>query len=230
MDRLKQYVICILPALCWMAALCSLSLAGCAAPAGPAVAVPATTSPTPAAMKALIDRLAISDAEATADPVFTPTKDTPKTDRRVIAYDAGEELVELGAEAFPSLVASLNDKRQSVAFRRTLPSSVGEACYTLITRQLYALPPGYSGSIFRKGADGQHHERPVFSKDLFSTVDLKQWLAARRGRTLGELQIEAFGWVLAEEEKIGAATPKDEEEFLSPLRAQSKALQGKLKR
>ena len=48
---------------------------------------------------------------------------------------------------------------------------------------------------------------------------MKAWLADREGRSLPELQLEALGWVLAEEERIGAATPKDEEAVLLPLRA-----------
>ena len=227
MRRLAIYSHHILSALCSVGALCWMNIVGCAAPAKQLVFAPVTNPPTSVTIQALINKLAISDEDAAAGPVFTPSTDTPKTDRRVMAYDAAEELKKFGAEAFPLLLASLDDIRQSVAFRRVLPSTIGDACYTLITIQLYSLPPDYSGSICRKGADGRLHERPVFSNDLFATLDLKHWLAARRGHTLRELQIEALGWVLSEEEKIGAATPSDEEKFLAPLRARYSVLKGK---
>lgn len=181
-------------------------------------------SPNTVKIRALIAKLAITDTPASEGPIFSPSKDTPKTDERVIAYEAAEELSKFGLEAFPLLLASLADDRQSVAFRRSLPSTVGDACYCLITRQLYALPEDYSGSFYRHGADGELHARPVFSKDLFSYDNLKGWLASRQGRPLSELQLEALGWVLAEEELIGVATPEKETEYLAPLRAKHAAL------
>jgi hypothetical protein len=169
-------------------------------------------------IRALIEKLAISNDKATYDPVYSPSRDTPKTDKRLIAYDAAEQLVAYGVEAFPYLLQSLRDNRQSVPFRRVLPSTVGDACYTLITRQLYALPDAYAGSIYRDGADGKLHGRPVFDKDLFRDHDLEQWLRQRQGKSLEELQLEALSWVLAEEEKIGVAEPDDETRILQPLR------------
>jgi hypothetical protein len=179
----------------------------------------AEPSPNAVAIRALIGKLAITDSPASRDPIFTPSKDTPKTDKRVIAYAAAEDLRKFGLEAFPFLLESLKDKRQSVAFRRVLPSTVGDACFCLITRQLYSLPPDYRGSFYRTGADGKEHERPVFLKDLFTTANLKEWLASRKGHTLPELQLEALGWVLTEEERIGAPTPEAETKYLAPLRA-----------
>jgi hypothetical protein len=116
----------------------------------------------------LIERLAISQEKADDAPIFTPSRDAPRTDPRVIAYDAIRRLQENGATAFPFLVNHLKDHRQSVAMRRVIPHDVGDACYCIITRQLYALPDGYGGSFYRKGRDGKLHERSVFSIDLFS--------------------------------------------------------------
>ena len=175
--------------------------------------------PSAERIQSLIEKLAITNAPASLDPIFTPSKDTPKTDRRVIAYDAADELGKLGIDAFPYLLESLGDKRQSVALRRVLPSTVGDACYCIVTEQLYALPRDYRGSFYRTGADGQLHERPVFSKQLLTPANLKEWLAARHDRTLAELQLEALGWVLGQEERIGAQTRDAEEEYLTPLRA-----------
>src|SRR6185436_17545259 len=75
----------------------------------------------------LISRLAISQEPAGEEPIYTRTKDTPKTDKRVIAYDAAERLREFGTKAFPALLKSLDDRRQSVAFRRVVPHDVGLA-------------------------------------------------------------------------------------------------------
>jgi len=156
-------------------------LVGCAATAreDPLAAVP--DSPNAAVIRELIGKLAISDEKASPDPIYTPSQDTPKTDKRVIAYDAA--------------------------------------------KQIYALPRDYRGSFFRKGADGRRHERPVFSNDLITCSNVKAWLAEREGRTLPELQLEALGWVRAEEERIGAATPEDEKRFLAPLRARYAEIQ-----
>jgi predicted DCC family thiol-disulfide oxidoreductase YuxK len=226
MRQLERYAFSAASALSWMALIGWMNMGGCAAPAKKAVDAPAAVSPGSAAIQALIEKLAISDDEAASGLIFTPRVDTPKTDSRMIAYDAAEQLQKFGAEAFPLLLASLDDKRQSVAFRRVLPSTVGDACYCLITRQLYELPREYSRSIYRRGADGRQHERPIFGHDLFDTVDLRQWLAARKDRTLRQLQIEALGWVLSEEEQIGASTPDDEKSVLEPLRAQYRMLKG----
>jgi hypothetical protein len=102
--------------------------------------------------------------------------------------------------------------------------TVGDACRMVLGDQLYALPSEYPRSLYRTGADGECHERPVFMQELFSD-GVKKWLADRKGRTFAELQLEALSWVLAEEERIGGKTAKDEEEFLAPLRARRAELQ-----
>ena len=178
----------------------------------------AKPSPHEAETRELIDKLAISPKEATKEPVLTPSKNTPATDKRVIAFAAAKRLRAFGAEAFPYLLEALDDKRQSVGFRRVLPSTVGDACFCVIEDQLYALPDNYRGSFYRQGKDGAQHERPVFLKELFSPGTIREWLEERPGRSLEQLQLEALGWVLNEEEKIGAATPDDQRKFLRPLR------------
>ena len=153
---------------------------------------------------------------------------TPTTDPRMVAYDASRQLDTFGKVAFPQLVASLGDKRQSVAFRRVLPSTVGDACYCIVVWQLYDLPPNYQGSFYRTGLDGKLHERPTFMKHLWSAETLPKWLDDRQNRTLPEMQIEALGWVRSEEEKIGIHDPGDDETFLKPLREQLAKVKGEL--
>src|SRR5687768_16566729 len=146
---------------------------GCMAAIRQKAVAPPADSPNAATIRELIEKLA------------SPLPHDP------VVFDAAERLEAFGAEAFPYLLDSLDDQRPSVPFRRVLPGTVGDACYVLISRQLYALPPYYPGSFFRSGAGGSLHERPVFSKNLLTPANLSGWLAARQGRTLPELQLEA---------------------------------------
>jgi hypothetical protein len=93
----------------------------------------------------------------------------------------------------------------------------------ILSSQFYALPEGYPKSLYRNGADGKLHDRPVTMKELF-TGGISKWLAERKGRTFSELQLEALSWVLLEEERIGAYSEEDEKEILGPLRARREQL------
>jgi hypothetical protein len=175
-------------------------------------------SPNAGKIRDLIEKLAISNEVASPDPIYTPLPGTPQSDPRFIAMRTGKELEKYGMEAFPYLLASFGDQRQSVAFRRVLPSTVGDACFCIIMWQIIPLLPNYRGSFFRTGADGKMHAHPVRSKHLFEPETLNDWLAARPNRSLPQLQLEAIEWVLAEEEKIGFRTPREEATYIAPLR------------
>ena len=165
---------------------------------------------------ALIEGLAISREPASNQPFITlGNEENAKIAKRV--YKIADELETWGIEAFPPLLETLNDQRQSVPFRSVLPSTVGDACYCIITRQLYALPENYPRSFSRIGADQKSHRRPVFLKSQFDDVGLKKWLEERESNSLVELQIEALTWVLEEERKIGTASRKDHRKFIAPL-------------
>ncbi len=84
-------------------------------------------------VKELVSRLAISEEPAAMTPIDQPTNDTPKTDPRVIAYDAAKELRAFGTKAFPALLAALDDHRQSIPFRAIVPHDVGLACSCIIS-------------------------------------------------------------------------------------------------
>jgi hypothetical protein len=190
----------------------------------PVIQAATAESPIAEKIRALIEKLAISDEAASTSPPMTPPADTPKDDKRMIAYAAASDLEKFGIEAFPFLLASLEDKRQSVAFRRVQNFSVGEACFNIMAWQIYSLPKSYRGSFYRTGVDGELHERPVFSKSLFGESTIQQWLNARSNRSLAQLQSEALRWELAEEEKIGYRTPEEEAEYIAPLREQLAAI------
>src|SRR5690606_6100810 len=133
----------------------------------PAKRVPAAAGPAED-IELLIEQLAISQEPAGEAPILTPRRDTPKTDERMVAIEAGRKLSAYGVAAFPHMVKHLDDNRQSVAFRRVLPSTVGDACFCIIRGELIPLPEDYEMSIARAGADGQLHERPLYSgRDVF---------------------------------------------------------------
>ena len=172
-------------------------------------------------IEALIEKLAISQEPASYSPVYTPSRDAPRTDRRVIAYAAAEELKRRGRVAFPYLLRHLGDRRQSVAFRRVLPSTVGGACFCIVRSRIFALPEDYRGSMFRIGADGKRHERPYFSGPaLFDPSTLEGWLKEREDRSLEQMQLEALEWLIAREKEIGFRTEEDRDRFLRPLERQ----------
>ena len=172
-------------------------------------------------IEALIEKLAISDQPAGQDPIYTPPKDTPRTDKRVVAYDAASKLKSYGKKAFPYLLKHFDDKRQSVAFRRVIPHDVGDACYCIICSQIFYLPQDYRGSFYRTGADGKTHERAYFSNDgLFTCDTIESWLEERKEKSLEEMQIEALQWLIEQEKQIGFRNEEDKDNFLYPLERQ----------
>jgi hypothetical protein len=178
-------------------------------------------------MEDLVEALAISQEAASTSPVYTPSKDTPRNDTRVIAHEAARELERRGKAAFPVLLAHLGDGRQSIALRRTLPSTVGDACFCLIERQVFNLPEDYRGSMYRVGADGMQHERPLFlAPGMFDTSTVAGWLGQREHATLAELQTEALAWLIEQEKKIGFRSHEDRESYLCPLERQLTRVKG----
>ena len=166
----------------------------------------------PERIAALIENLAISQERAGNAIVFTPAGDTPKTDRRMVAYEAVKELHQFGIEAFPALIGSLGDHRQSAPLRAQIPFYVGPACYCIIQDSIEDFPEEYYYN-FRDGADGKMHERPSF----LDSRDILDWWSARSRRTLVELRIEAIKWTVAEEMKLGFTDAKQKREILDPL-------------
>ena len=176
-------------------------------------------------MDALVEKLAISQAPASFQPVYTPSRDTPASDPRVVAFEAAEQLKACGKAAFPNLLEHLGDGRQSVAFRRMLPATVGLACFTIIEQLVYGLPADYRGSFYRDGADGQLHDRVLFLKPgMFDQGSAADWLAARERKSLTEIQVEALEWLISQEEHIGFPTEQDREDYLYPLERQRNRL------
>ena len=169
-------------------------------------------------IKALIVQLAISEQKAGDEPIFTPSKDTKQTDKRVIAYKAAEKLKSYEEKAFPYLIENINDERQSVAFRRVIPHDVGDVCYSIIKEQIFDLPEGYRGSLHREGPNGKLHPRPYFNKELlFTRSTIKEWIKSRKNKKLIELKIEAINSVLEQEVNIGFKGEEDKKYYYYPL-------------
>jgi hypothetical protein len=166
---------------------------------------------------ALIERLALSGEPAAEGPVFSPSKDTHPSDRRVIAYQAADQLEKIGYPAFPKLAAKLDDRRQSAAFGRWKRMDVGMACYSILMWQIYSLPDDVSGSFYRQGADGKMHERPVYFDQIWEQEGLGPWLDARKAKPLADIQLEALSWVLERERAIGAADEEARLDHIAPL-------------
>ena len=172
-------------------------------------------------IRALIEKLAISEQPASNEPFVT--YNNPRNAELVKqVHSTANELEKFGMAAFPHLIAHLDDSRQSVPFRRVLPSTVGDAFLSIVMRQIYALPNGYSdtASLFRRGADGKLHEQPVWSKQIYDGIGAHKWLTDRKGKSLRELQLEAIEWVLKIQKEIGARTRAERDEYIAPLEAQ----------
>ena len=102
-----------------------------------------------------------------------------------------------------------------------IPHSAGYACYCIVEDVLYNLPRDYQGSFYRKGADGEWHERPGFSADgIFTTETIDEWLKEREDKSLPEMQVEILEWLIEQERRIGFETEEDREQTLGPLERQ----------
>lgn len=158
----------------------------------------------------LIEQLAVSKGEANGDEI--------KESKIKMASLATNKLTALGKDAFAILSEYLEDNRHGVAFRAAIYNTVGDACFDIITSQLYNFPSNYPGSRLRIGADGKSHYRPFFGKiSLFSKKTLPSWLNKRQRKSIRQLQIEVLQYVIKQEEEIGFQNKADEDFFLKPL-------------
>jgi hypothetical protein len=55
---------------------------------------------------------------------------------------------------------------------------------------------------------------------LFGRSTLKEWLKAREGRSLRDLQIEALSWLIKREQAIGFQNENDKKQYLYSLQRQ----------
>ncbi len=169
----------------------------------------------------LIERLALS---------VGPAKDATRTynkEKQDFAYAAADKLRRQGEKSHGLLLKHLTDERLSVPFEAVRYATVGHACYHILRQQIFACPDdyGYDG-YWRKGADGRLYRNPYFYEtndlkpSLFGRSTLKEWLKAREGRSLRDLQIEALSWLIKREQAIGFQNENDKKQYLYSLQRQ----------
>jgi hypothetical protein len=99
----------------------------------------------------------------------------------VTAY---RQLQKMGLRAFDDLVRCVKDSRpawETFQLASSGRTTVGQACFSIVAAQVEASIPRSSGLAY-----------------LRRQPDLQEWWQQRRGRTLGELQVEAIEWSLSE--------------------------------
>ena len=134
---------------------------------------------------------------------------------------AQAELVSLGKDAFPALIAHLDDEGYSLSIETAVlrSLSVGEVCFSIIEQQVDPAPMRYK---VRVGADGKWHgfQRYLSQHLGHETGDregMRQWWQERRQLCLREMQIEAYAWRIEHERRIGFPDAAEREQILQPL-------------
>jgi hypothetical protein len=204
--------------------------------------VQAEESPRNLLIKALIEKLAISQLPAedflqerkkeTPRPEPSPEEEEEMKTRAQEASAAADDLGKLGREAWPQLFKHLADKRQSIAVKRISRHPVGVVCYSILENQIIELGPDYRAAFpyQRKGPDGEYHVRPYYQNaPLYNMGSIEAWLKEREVKSLPEIQLEILDWYLARERKIGFASKDEETEIAGALTRQRWILIEKIK-
>lgn len=136
-----------------------------------------------------------------------------------------QQLIEQVEDAWPELVAHLDDNRHCVTISDCLFGSgeknwtVGNVCRILASRTLAQV---YYKQIKPESADVYRKMRtPRF------TVDLKKWCEDRSMKALYELQIETCEWAckeLEDDEKFPRIPQDSRREWISDIRSAAKTL------
>ncbi len=172
-------------------------------------------------VQALIDQLEVYDTPR-FEQIFD--KNARPDDGVARAQKAAKELEALECIAIPELLKSLQDPRDSIPFESVYPTSVGAACWFILERILCDLPPRPDSERWRKGADGEMHDRPPFDVSPFRPGGIAKWLEERPGKSLEELRVELIEWTIEREREIGVATLSDYEKYIKPLEQHLKRL------
>jgi hypothetical protein len=141
------------------------------------------------------------------------------------ALKAHSELLELGINAFDTLVANINDSRPSYdnfsgdVIRRT-PTTVGEVCFDIISIQIERYSYHKSLPNYFDHFNGQ------CTDDGINRKNIAQWWAKNKDKTLKELQIDAVeGTILKlKAEEKPSEFDKKRIEYLSSKLAELKKL------
>lgn len=124
-----------------------------------------------------------------------------------VVHRAYDKLVEKGKEAFPALLAHLDDDRPSVTDRAVETPDVKFNCRAILTDILCPVPYEYQR---RQGS-------PVFGFRLFLNGTIDEWLKEREHMTVEEINIEALSWMVEQESALGFRDDTERERILGPL-------------
>lgn len=122
--------------------------------------------------------------------------------------------------AFPNLSKHLEDKTKSTRISEAAQGeTVGDACYAIIHEEILPLPRDYRHFVGdRMGRDRQKHPRPLQAATPYDAEGgLRAWLAARSDRSLNQMRLECFRWLLDQEKAIGANDPEDYLTHILPI-------------
>jgi hypothetical protein len=134
---------------------------------------------------------------------------------------AKRQLIAMGKDAFPALLAHGDDKEYSLtqSYSVYYDHSVGEVCLQIIEQQVDLVGMNYKA---RKGADGKWHGfSSYFSKYYVAGGNqrsaLKKWYDGHETKTLKEMQIEVLEWRIEHEKAIGFPGEDEKEHYLIRL-------------
>ena len=120
-------------------------------------------------------------------------------------HETWDQLVAVGAEAFPSLIDHFDDKRYCTSAELDewwSNYSVGSVCRQIVGRHIE--PWGH----FTIDPKGPTDVRPSYSDHHMETADAaKRWYASHKAKPLRDIQIEALQWTISQEKS--RSRPRD---------------------
>jgi hypothetical protein len=139
-----------------------------------------------------IEELANKDPKPFDEPyILKPPRNLNRASL-IVVKNAYDNLAANVAKSLPALIESLEDKRYS--YYQESPSgaflchTVGEACYSIIVRNIEVYRP-YATVLDKT-------ERPRTVHFIDATGGPQKWLASRKDKSLFDMQLEAVEWAL----------------------------------
>jgi hypothetical protein len=158
------------------------------------------------------------------DVIYPPGFDH-KAQERVRKAEA--RLRQKGFEAVPYLMEHLEDARYSYSefFGEWHNHALGEVCFYIIEDLIDFYGFDYET---REAADGKVMEKPSYLWSIARDGRMQEWWKERKGRSLGELQLEALQWTIEQERAHGFKDKAQEEQVMGPLLARLEELRSQV--
>lgn len=131
-------------------------------------------------------------------------------------YAAWDTLLHAGTIAFPFVIAKYDDDRYCSTIESALSGAehnkrVGEICREIIDGQITPCGIWTTG----KGDPRSRPLRPSYCRTFLGDLkSAKQWWEEHKDKKLYEIQAEALGWLIAEEEKLADPVFKEDVQVL----------------